>query len=94
MSQKGDDLLNSINNLANDSLGFAGGLYIGDMSAHVGNWIALTALTAVTFTTVLDPLVGTKITGITSATIPAGVTIYLNCSSLTLAGGTCIVYSR
>ncbi len=92
MSQIANDKLNNLNNILNDSLGFAGGIYIADTNPHDGNYFALTALTDCTFSDVDDPAYGSPITGIESATIPAGTTIYVRCSSITLAGGTCIAY--
>ena len=78
------------NSHVTNNKGQSGGIYITDTAAHTGDFDAITAVAAA-----VAALVSSTITGTLSAVdIPAGVTIFGRFSSITLASGKVIAYTR
>lgn len=68
--------------------GELGGTYITDTAAHTGQFDAIQALEAAVAT-----IVSPTMSGLASVPIPAGVIIYGNFTSVTLASGKVIAYN-
>ena len=79
------------NSRGTNNKGQSGGIYITDTDAHTGDFDAITALEVA----VIATLVSSTITGtLTSVPLPAGVTIFGRFSSIDLASGKVIAYTR
>lgn len=65
-----------------------GGVYINDTNTRTGSWSSITALTSTTFTTLTG-----NVSGLSGATLAAGITVYGQFSAIKLAGGTCVAYN-
>lgn len=78
--------------MENIGLPFAedGAEYISDTDAHAGNFFALQATSDIVIAAIAsDKLSGDTLVG---ATIPQGVTVYFNFSSVTFTSGTGFAY--